>query len=439
MKTSLLLGAYRSAGRVLAPTASLILARRAQLGKEDLSRRGERLGYAAAERPDGVMVWIHAASVGETISVLPLIERIRRLGPRVLLTTGTLTSAKIAAARIGPGVIHQFVPLDFVPFVERFLDHWRPDLALFVESEIWPAMTAALRRRRIMQILVNGRMSERSFQRWQKSRGVIEELLGGLSLCLAQSYDDGDRFSALGAPAVRITGNLKYDVPPPGADDMTLALLQARIGGRPTWLAASTHPGEDGIVARVHRALKKYLPGLMTIIAPRHPQRGEEIETLCRGLDLKTARRSAEATLDHDLDIYIADTIGELGLFYRLVPVAFVGGSLVNHGGQNPIEPAKLDTVVLHGPHVHNFSDIYRTLDISGGGVMLDKPEDLARAVGALLTQPEESVRRAIAGAESLMPFLGALDRTMDALGAYLTPLAVQARLNGGGRAHEGR
>ncbi len=433
MRNSMILSAYRTAGRVLAPTAGLILARRIQRGKEDPERRGERLGRASCERAEGPLVWVHAASVGETIAVLPLIDRIRAQGPSVLLTTGTKTSAKLAAERVGDGVVHQYVPLDFAPFVERFLDHWRPDIAVFVESEIWPSITAALRERRIPQLLVNGRMSERSFRRWQKSRRIIEELLGGLSLCLAQSPADGDRFLALGAPRVSVTGNIKYDAPPPGADAETLKALGAEIGARHIWLAASTHAGEETTILRVHRALRKHLPSLLTIIAPRHPHRGGEVAGAAGELGLVAGLRSQAAAIAKTTDIYVADTIGELGLFYRLAPLAFVGGSLVPHGGQNPIEPMKLSTVVLHGPHVHNFDEIYRILDGSGGAIMVDTPEALARAAGSLLIHPDERKRRGTAGIEGLQPLLGALERTVESLQPFLTPLALQTRLEGWG------
>ncbi|MEZ5841750.1 MAG: 3-deoxy-D-manno-octulosonic acid transferase [Hyphomicrobiales bacterium] len=433
MRNSLILGAYRTAGRVLAPTASLILARRIQRGKEDPERRDERLGHPSSERPDGPLIWVHGASVGETLAVLPLIERIREAGPMVLLTTGTRTSAKLAAERVGEGVIHQYVPLDFVPFVDRFLDHWRPDLAIFVESEIWPSITAGLRRRSIPQVLVNGRMSERSYRRWQKSRGAIEELLGGLSLCLAQTGSDGDRFLALGAPRVGISGNIKYDVPPPDADEAALSALAGEIGARHVWLAASTHPGEEATILRVHRALRKHLPSLLTIVAPRHPHRGGEVAGIADEIGLKTRLRSASETIEAETDIYVADTIGELGLFYRLVPVAFVGGSFIPHGGQNPIEPAKLATVVLHGPHVHNFDEVYRSLDGTGGAIMVETPEQLAKAAGSLFVHPDEQKRRSLAGAKGLEPFLGALERTVEALQPFLTPLALQTRLEGRG------
>ena len=431
MEHSLFVDAYRLTGRLLAPAAGLLLDYRTKKGKEDRARRDERLGRASRQRLPGPLIWLHAASVGEVNAALPLAGRIQASGINVLVTTGTVTSAQIVGKQCGDGLFHQYVPLDMAPFIDRFLDYWRPDLAIFVESELWPGMMVALRARNIPQALVNGRISERSFRRWQRVPRLAETLIGSLSLCLAQSRLDGQRFSALGARRVAVAGNLKFDSPPPAADPAMMAALGAALGRRPAWVAASTHAGEETAAIGVHRALKPHYPDLLTIIAPRHPHRGEEISVLARGSGLDVARRSRDGAITERTDIYIADTIGEMGGFYRLCPVAFIGGSLIPHGGQNPIEPVKLGTVVLHGPHVDNFRDVYEVLDRSGGVARIADTRQLARGVGALLADEGERERRSRLARRALVPLLGALERTLEALSPFLMPLAIHARLDG--------
>ena len=425
----LALAGYRGVGRIAAPLAGLFLRIRARRGKEDLKRRGERYGKAGVARPSGPMVWVHAASVGETLAVLPLIEQITAAGPNVVLTTGTVTSAQLAAKRIGARAIHQFVPIDLVPFVRRFLNHWRPDLAIFVESEIWPVTLDELAVRRIPHVLVNARMSERSYRRWRKAPALIEAMLGRVTLCLAQTVDDGERYRALGAPRVKVTGNLKFDTPPPAAREEDVREFLGRIGTRPVWLAASTHEGEEALVVRAHRSLRNHLPELLTIIAPRHPDRGASVVEMSRRAGLVTAQRSLGEPLDPGVQVYVADTIGELGLFYRSVPVTLIGGSMVAHGGQNPIEAARLDTTVIHGPHVHNFPEIYGAIDSAGGAFTVDNTEALARTVGGLLLKPEAARARCDAARRALREFEGALEATTEAIHPLLHAFAVSVEL----------
>ncbi|MBV6658176.1 MAG: 3-deoxy-D-manno-octulosonic acid transferase, partial [Devosiaceae bacterium] len=237
-----LLASYRLAGGLASPLASSLVRARARRGKEDLVRRRERYGYASVQRPEGAVVWVHAASVGETIAILPLVARIEASGAHVVLTTGTVTSAELAAKRLGPRTIHQYAPLDLAPFVKRFLESWQPQLAIFVESELWPATFHALAKRSIPHVLVNARMSERSYLRWRRASGLIGEMLSRVTLCLAQTVDDAERYRVLGAPRVKVTGNLKFDTPAPRVDDDQLATLRKAINGRPLWLASSTHP-----------------------------------------------------------------------------------------------------------------------------------------------------------------------------------------------------
>jgi 3-deoxy-D-manno-octulosonic-acid transferase len=419
------LRAYRLLTALALPFANMILDRRLKRGKELAARLPERRGESSIVRPKGPLVWMHAASVGEMLSILPLIDRIRERDATVLVTAGTVTAAELAERRLPPGVIHQFVPLDLPQFVARFLDHWRPNLGLFVESDLWPNLIMAGAERGIPLILVNGRVSERSFQRWRTVPRTIAALLSRFDLCLAQSAEDATRYAGLGAPRYVLTGNLKLDVPAPPADPTKLWQLQAAIGTRPLIAAASTHPGEEIELVDVHRRLKHSFPGLLTILVPRHPERGAAIAGIARGAGLTFAQRSLGELPERDTEIYIADTLGELGLVYRLAPIVFIGGSLVSHGGQNPIEAAKLGAAILHGPHVWNFAEIYSALDAVGGAELVTDSSKLTVRIGAWLTDADARKTVAQTGLQAMDTLAGALERTVAALDPYL----VQFRL----------
>ena len=418
------LRAYRLGGDLAQPFLPLVLSWRGARGKEDRTRLSERRGLASRERPAGKLVWIHAASVGETNAVLPLIGRILAMGPRVLLTTVTVTSAAIAQTRLPEGAIHQFAPVDVPAWIERFLMHWRPDLALVTESELWPGVIASLAEAAIPLALVNARLSKRSFARWRRLGRAGEALLAPISLCLAQSAEHGSRYGALGLAQVKVTGNLKFDVPAPSADPVMFAKLKGEFGARLLWLAASTHEGEESIAGAVHKRLKSRFPSLLTIIVPRHPPRGRAIAQGLSGEGLNVALRSAEDRVQGETDIYLADTLGELGLFYRLAPIAFIGGSLIAHGGQNPIEPVKLGAVSLHGPYVSNFAEVYAALDEVDPASRVADMEGLVSAVALLLAEPGRRGARAKITADALVPFSGALEATLQALMPLLSPLS---------------
>src|SRR5689334_23487075 len=251
---------YRGLSSAMMPLAPALIRRRLKLGKEDPERIGERRGITRNTRPQGPMIWIHGASVGEVLAAAALIERLRALNIRILLTSGTVTSAAIVARRFPADIIHQYMPYDSPRYVARFLDHWRPSLALFIESDLWPNLILSSAARRVPMVLINGRMSPRSFPRWRRVAGTISALLEKFDICLAQSKTDAERFSALGSRNVVITGNLKLDLPAPPADPAKLERLMAMTRGRPIILAASTHPGEDEILCETHRTLSGSFP-----------------------------------------------------------------------------------------------------------------------------------------------------------------------------------
>jgi len=425
----LMLRTYRLAGAAAYPLVGPYIAWRASKGKEDPSRRRERRGFASRPRPDGPLIWVHAASVGETVAVIPLMERILEDGINVVLTTGTVTSAQVAAERLGERALHQYVPLDLKPAVSRFLDHWRPDLALIAESELWPMTILELGARHVPQVLVNGRLSERSFEAWRKRSHLAEALFENLAHVIAQSDEDAERFLALGARPVTVAGNLKVDTRPPPADEAELNELKRQIGARPLWAAVSTHEGEEMVAAEVHAALRMRHSDLLTIIVPRHPDRGDALAGQFTSMGLKLVRRSAGHAIASDTDIFLGDTIGEMGLFLRLTEIAFVGRSLSAQGGQNPLEPAMLDTAILAGRNVQNFREAYRKLIEAGGAKLVRDRDSLAQAVHYLLRN--EAARRAMmaASAATVAEMRGALDRTLRVLEPFIQPLVVKARL----------
>jgi 3-deoxy-D-manno-octulosonic-acid transferase len=421
---------YRLAAMAAAPTlASRLLARRVKRGKEDPARLAERYGQASMARPAGPLIWLHCASVGEMLAVVPLMQRLRERNFPVLVTTGTVTSAALAEQRLPEGAIHQFVPLDVPRFVDRFLNHWRPDLALFVESELWPNMIVACRERSVPMIVVNGRLSQRSFGRW---RLLLPDTIGALlerfDLCLAQSAADAERYGALGAHHVSSTGNLKLDVPAPSADPIALRDLKSAIGERAVIAAASTHADEENDIIAVHRRLRARFPKLLTIIAPRHPVRGQPITEAAKTAGLATAQRSRGELPKADVDFFVADTLGELGVIYRLAPIVFMGGSLATHGGQNPIEAIRLGAAVVHGPHVWNFAEIYSTLDAAHGAEPVADQEGLMTCLAGWLTDTKKRKAVADAAAASIAKLGGALDRTLAALEPYLMQLQLERR-----------
>jgi 3-deoxy-D-manno-octulosonic-acid transferase len=430
-----ILTTYRWAGAIAYPFIGTYVAWRASKGKEDRSRRRERYGQSARRRPPGPLVWMHAASVGETNAVVPLIERILESDINLVLTTGTVTSAKVADDRLGGRIIHQYVPLDLKPAVSNFLDHWRPDLAIIAESEIWPMTILELGARRVPQVLVNGRLSDRSYASWKKRAFLAEALFENLAHVVAQSEVDGERFASLGARPVTVSGNLKVDTTPLPVDDAALGQLRRQIGARRTWAAVSTHDGEEAIAGEVHAMLKRGHPHLLTIIVPRHPERAGDIVALLTARGLKVARRSLQEPIVSDTDVYLGDTIGEMGLYLRLTEIAFVGRSLTAEGGQNPLEPAMLHTAVLSGVNVQNFRDAYQRLIDRGGAKLVRDRDMLAGAVNFLLKNPTARRDMIAAGTAAVDDMRGALDRTFRALDPFIHPLMVKSRLRNGGGA----
>ena len=351
---------YNTLIRILYPLVIKRYIKKRQLnGKEDVKRFNERIGRPAKKRPEGKLIWLHGASVGESLSMLPLINKLLESYPdsHVMVTTGTVTSAEVMEKRLPERAFHQYIPIDNPAFVTRFIRHWQPDLVLWFESDLWPALLSGIKRKNIPLILVNGRISNKSFKRWQQFDFISKELLDCFTFCLGQSEEDAYRLRVLGAKNSMCLGNLKYaGINPPVAPDKK-AEIESQINGRPLWVVSSTHHDEELKIGRFLKKTNSEVPGLLTLIAPRHPNRGPEIQEQLNSLGLKTALRSKGEKITPDTDVYIADTIGEVGIWYDLSPIVFIGGSLIPHGGQNFMEPSRFRDAVIVGPYMHNFTD----------------------------------------------------------------------------------
>jgi 3-deoxy-D-manno-octulosonic-acid transferase len=424
------LALYRAATRLARPFLNDLIRRRIAEGKEDPDRVAERRGIPSRPRPEGPLIWLHAASVGEAQSALSLIARLVASDPRpsVLVTTGTVTSARLLATRLPDRSFHQFVPLDVPGWVGRFLDHWRPDLALWMESELWPNLLAGLRRRGVPAVLLNARMSPRSFAKWRRVAPIARSLLDCFDFCLAQSDGQADLLRRLGARNVSCIGNLKYSAEPLPAAAADLAMLDPVMRHRTVLLFASTHEGEERIAGDMHRRLRRDHPTLLTVIVPRHPVRAEAIARDLRGQGLGVKRRSAKEPVTERDDVYLADTMGELGLFYRLAELTVIGNSFGHEGGHNPLEAAQLDCAILYGPGMANFQAVADELGRAGAAVSCADEAALESAVRRLLG--DDAARLALARAAKAVAdaHRDVVDRVLERLAPHLDRLSDRYR-----------
>ena len=411
---------YMAAARAAEPLYRMLHKRRVRKGKDDPVRGAERFGRASKPRPEGKLVWVHAASVGETNSILPLIRTLSDQGTPVLLTTVTRTSAEIAESQLPDGAIHQYAPFDSPRFISAFLDHWQPSLALFVESEIWPATLSALKARNCPVLLVNGRMSARSHKGWSRAARSARFIFGTFDLALAQSAQDCKRLSELGCSRVECPGNLKFDsqVPEPAAAD--LADLRAAIGDRICWLAALTHPGEDEAALAAHRQVLSHHPDALLLLVPRHPDRRGDIRELANREGFSLKARSEGGAVDANCQIYLGDTLGEMGLFYSLANVAFLGGSVTDPGGHNPLEAIQFETALVTGPHVANARNVYRDMWSAKAARRIDDAGELGREIIFLLENVTERTAQISRAKTIIENGRGALGRVMTHIETYL-------------------
>lgn len=417
---------YRFLTTLVAPLLPLYLRWRVHLGKEDAGRLKERFGEAARARPIGKLVWLHAASVGEALSLLPLLEAIAQhpTQPSLLLTTGTRSSATLLEKRLPPSVIHHYIPLDTMQATGRFMEHWKPDVALLVESELWPNLLGKIRKYAIPAALINARMSARSAARWERCAGLwIAALLRVFSVVLAQSEGDALRLRGLGAYGARCVGNLKAAAAPLPVGESAFVALKTAAGARPLWLMASTHEGEDALAFAAHQTLQKDFPDLLTIIVPRHPARAEKVAALAAQQGLIIARRSKGVMPLATHQIYLADSFGELGLFYRLCPLVCVAGSFVAVAGHNPLEPAAFGASIIFGPDMRNFSDVAADMVAAGAALQVADGVALTAALQQALLNPTLAAARG----EKARAFADAQRQVLPRIMAELQPLLDKA------------
>lgn len=359
---------------------------RAKQGKDIPARVKERFGISAIPRPQGKLVWFHAASNGESLSALPLITALMELpsAPTILVTTMTVTAARLMDQRLPEGCIHQFIPLDHPKWIEKFHDHWQPDLVLWIESELWPNHLRALKERNIPSALLNARLSDKSVGRWKLIPAFFQSLLSCFSIILAQTPRDQNNLQSLGVSNVTCKGNLKDIAIPLPFDPIAFDDLRLCTAGRTIMLYASTHDGEEMIAARIHQRLKSDFPNLLSIVIPRHPKRGPEIiAEIQKETDLILAQRSLKMSPRINTDVYLVDTLGELGLFYSLCDIVFVGNSMnvKPGGGHNLLEPALLNCSIISGNDLHNFSTLADEMPKANACTIVDNEDDLYTAI----------------------------------------------------------
>ncbi len=421
---------YRTATQIGSPLIHHHLRRRRRKGRENPERFAERLGCSRLPRPSGTLLWLHAASVGELTSTLALIDLLRREFPalHILVTTGTVTSAQIAADRLPSAVQHQYAPIDTPQAVRRFFSHWQPTVGAFIESEIWPNLLHEARQRHVPMMLLNARISAGSFRAWRRVPPLAQTMFGSFVRVVAQSKIDGDRLNKLGATEVICATSLKYAAAPPPADPIELERVEESVRQRPCWLAANTHANEEKEAAQVHLRLAPRHPGLLTVIAPRHPQRGDDIARTIAEEGLVAVQRSKGEYPTREIDVYIADTIGEMGLWYRICQVGFIGGSLIPHGGQSPLEAAKLGCAIVTGPHTDNFRDIVEEFDTGKALKRVNDTRHLAETVDTLLTDTNARSTQVAKAREIADSKRNVLTATLDAIAPFLGQSQSQSR-----------
>ncbi|MEY8837443.1 3-deoxy-D-manno-octulosonic acid transferase [Cribrihabitans sp. XS_ASV171] len=416
---TLLYSMYRGATTALAPFAWRAVRRKLAEAGVPEARQREQLCHAPLPRPAGQLIWFHAASVGESLSVLSLIARMgeRLPGAEFLITSGTPTSAALLEKRMPPRCRHQFPPLDTGAAVARFLDHWRPDAGIFVESEIWPRTIVEASARGVPLALLNARLSARSVEGWRKWPDTARFVLGRFSLFLTQNAKVAEDLRAMGADPERVRpgSNLKASSAPLPVDQDTLRQMRDQIGSRPVWIASSTHEGEEGPVLEAHKRLLAHHPDLLLVLVPRHPERGDALEGLIGSVGLSVARRTRDEPVG-DAQVYLADTLGELGLWYALSPLVFLGGSLREIGGHNPFEPAQAGAAVITGPGTYNFTETFGPLITLGGAVEVRDGEELGQAVARWLSDPEAFETARAAAERFVTRQEDALDDVVEAL-----------------------
>jgi 3-deoxy-D-manno-octulosonic-acid transferase len=411
------LSLYRGLMRLLAPVMPSLLRHRAKKGKEDPERRHERLGQPTSERPGGRLVWLHGASVGESMVLATLVEELGGLRPDLnfLVTTGTTTSAQIMASRLPSNARHQYVPIDSHAAVTGFLDHWKPDLAVFAESELWPNLVTETASRGISMALVNARMNAKSLKNWHQRKNTARHLFACFDWIGTADIQTQKGIGDLLGQPVRLAGNLKLEARAATPDPHALTAARVGITGRHVWLAASTHDGEEDQILDAHRALQKDHPNALLILVPRHPERAQSIASRIKKRGWQCAWRSRNELPNAQTPVWLADTLGELALWYTLCPASLIAGSLKDGiGGHNPIEASQAGATVICGPYRASFQDLYQSYRSHGAALFVNDAPSLATAVQDIWNGHRPSRQNVDAAIQDASG--GALKTTLDAL-----------------------
>ena len=390
-KKSAFLKIYYLFSPIIAYIWIIMIVIRSWIERDQISRIDERMGISRLKRPKGKLIWFHAVSLGESISILPLIKLlVKNKNINVLITTSTASSAYIISKQLPNKTIHQFSPIDYHKWVNRFINHWKPNIAVRVESELWPNTLNLLKFNQIPVLLLNGRISQKSFNNWKTFPKLSRDIIKTIDLILAQSQNEAEKFEQIGAKNILVIGNLKDSSPPLPIDSIFKKQLTFRINNRPVWVAASIHNKEEKLVINTHIYLKKIWPNILTIIAPRHPHHAKKINQISKKLNLKCKNRIDDNLPSRNTDIFILNTYGELGTIYSIAPIVFIGKSLGAIGGQNPLEPSHFGCQLLFGPHMENFLEISQEILQRDIGIQVENQQSLNRAVSKLFKNPKE-------------------------------------------------
>ena len=401
------------------PFVCVLLRKRLAHGKEDFRRISERKGFYKTPRPDGKLIWLHGASVGECLSMMPLVNYLVSLpNTKVLITSGTVTSADLMKKRLPEGAFHQYIPVDLPTYTKRFVEYWHPDVGLFFESDFWPNILMSAHKANIPLILLNGRISDHSFKSWCRLPFFIKPMLQLFDFGLGQTQEDALRMQKLGFKKTDCVGNMKFAAVPAPFDGSELSKLKSEIGDRFVWVAGSTHDNEEEQIADIHLWLKEKHPNMLSVIAPRHPNRAEQITKMIEAKGLTCHKRSEGQDLN--ADIYLADTIGEMGLIYRLSKYVFVGGSLIPFGGQNMLEPMRIGACTFIGPYAFNFKEIVERAKSANALIEVKDKKDLADALEACVSDPDRCEQISSAGQALATSETAVLIRVVDVLKPYI-------------------
>ena len=348
-------------------------------GKEDKIRFREKFSIPSKKRSKGKLIWFHGASVGEILSIIPLIENYEKdkLINQILVTSSTLSSSKVLKKFKFKKTVHQFYPIDHFFFTKRFLEYWKPNLAIFIDSEIWPNMFKKLEEQKISLILLNARITKKTFLRWFSLKNVSQKVFNKISIAYPQNLETKYFLKKLKVKKIKTIGNLKFAE----QDNEIMNKLNFRFKSKKIWVASSTHSDEEIFCGKTHIELKKKIKNLLTILIPRHIHRVQEIKSELENLRLNVTNHSSNTKNLKNIDIYIVDTFGETKQFHKVGTSVFIGGSIINRGGQNPLEAARYGARILHGPNVDNFKDVYKSLSNLKISKKITTPRELASSI----------------------------------------------------------